>query len=94
MGGTPGPHNRIEFVTIASTGNATDFGDLTLARRYAQGVSNKTRAVFITGYTGSDTNLIDFVNIATTGNATDFGDRDREDNYGNGATSDSHGGLS
>ncbi len=59
-----------------------------------KGVSNKTRGVFITGYTGADTNLIDFVTIATTGNATDFGDNDREDNYANGATSDSHGGLS
>ena len=27
--------NTIDYITIASTGNATDFGDLTVARRYA-----------------------------------------------------------
>ena len=32
--GTPTKINTIDFVTIATTGNATDFGDLTLARRF------------------------------------------------------------
>ena len=27
-GGNPGPTNIIEYITIASTGDATDFGDL------------------------------------------------------------------
>ena len=36
-GATPGKINTIEYVTIASTGNATDFGDLTIARNYAGG---------------------------------------------------------
>ena len=31
--------NRIDFVTIAQTGNATDFGDLTQARRGLSGFS-------------------------------------------------------
>ena len=32
--------NTIEFVTIATTGNATDFGDATSARYQAGGSSN------------------------------------------------------
>lgn len=32
--------NVIDYVTIASTGNATDFGDLTVARYYLAGLSN------------------------------------------------------
>ena len=30
--------NVIDYITIASTGNATDFGDLTVARNLSQGV--------------------------------------------------------
>jgi hypothetical protein len=32
--------NIIEYITFASTGNATDFGDLTSARNYISGCSN------------------------------------------------------
>ena len=39
-GQTPSKINVIEFVTIASTGNATDFGDLTQKRRFLQGCSD------------------------------------------------------
>ena len=42
MGGnTPGPTilNTIQYITIASTGNATDFGDLTAARSNVSGSS-------------------------------------------------------
>ena len=34
-GGTNGVINRIDYVTIASTGNATDFGDLTQNQAYS-----------------------------------------------------------
>ena len=37
-GSTPSNINTIEFVTIATTGNATDFGDLTVARNVPQGL--------------------------------------------------------
>ena len=42
----------INYVTIASTGNATDFGDLTVgARRSPGAISNSTRGVFGGGRT-------------------------------------------
>jgi hypothetical protein len=31
-GGSPGPSNLLDYITIATTGDATDFGDLTVAR--------------------------------------------------------------
>jgi hypothetical protein len=72
-----GRKNTIDYVSIASTGNATDFGDATLARQTSPSLmSSSTRAVFAAGYSDSVTYAItiDYVTIASTGNATDFGD--------------------
>ena len=64
--------NTIDYVTIASAGNATDFGDTSVTRYGMGGASSSTRGV-AGGSNGSDT-TIDYVTIASTGNATDFGD--------------------
>ena len=70
---SPTGTNNIEFLTIATTGDSQDFGDLTAGRGNLGGLSSGTRGVFFGG-TNSPTNLIDFVTIASAGNATDFGD--------------------
>jgi hypothetical protein len=64
------------MVTIGTTGNATDFGNLSVARAQLGGASSATRAVFGGGWSDADSTeaTIDYVTIATTGNATDFGD--------------------
>ena len=71
-------NDNIEFVTIAQTGNAVDFGNLSLARAYIGTCSSSTRGVFAAGYNtsplNSGTKNIDFITISSTGNATDFGD--------------------
>ena len=66
--------NVIEFLTIATTGNSTDFGDLTQARFAGTGCSSATRGVIVGGQTPTYVNTIDFVTIASAGDATDFGD--------------------
>ena len=66
--------NTVDYITIESTGNATDFGDLTVARYALAACSSSTRGVFGGGDTGARSNVIDYVTIASTGNATDFGD--------------------
>ena len=89
--------NTIQFVTIATTGNATDFGDLTATRYNGGALSNSTRGCFVGGVTypgATRQNIIDFVNIATTGNAKDFGDIAVVNVNSIGTMSDSHGGLS
>ena len=71
--------NTIEkFLTAASSGNATDFGDLSVARHSSSSMGNDTRAIFAGGwdnYGGSSlSNVIDYITYATSGNAIDFGD--------------------
>ena len=87
--------NFIEYVTIATTGDATDFGDLTVSRGdQPAAVTNKTRAVCCGGYTYYGmSNVMDYVEIATTGNASDFGDLTTGEQQWTGMSS-SHGGLS
>ena len=71
------PIDIIDFVTIATTSNATDFGDLSVAKTNVGSHSSQTRGVIAGGYLsspGSNINVIEFVTIATTGNASDFGD--------------------
>ncbi len=65
--------NVMDYVTIQTTGNATDFGDLTVGRYLGGGTSNGSRGVFGGGYTGSNQDVIDYITIGTTGNAADFG---------------------
>ena len=66
--------NVIDFVTTASTGNASDFGNLTATRSYTRCCSSKTRLLTAGGYGPSASNIIDFVTIASAGDASDFGD--------------------
>lgn len=69
--------NTMDYVTIATTGNAVDFGDNTVTRYHAGGCSSSIRGLTAGGTDGgsfTNLNMIDFVTIATTGNATDFGD--------------------
>ena len=66
--------NVIEFLTIATTGNSADFGDLTQTRFAGTGCGSATRGIIAGGQTPTYVNTIDFVTIASAGNATDFGD--------------------
>ena len=69
--------NIIDFVTIASTGNATDFGDLENKAYNVRGCSSRTRGVAACGQKGPSfaaVNTIEYVTIASTGDANDFGD--------------------
>ena len=71
------PHNTIDFITISTTGDAVDFGDLTVIKAYMGTATSATRGVFAGGQSPNDsnpTNVIDFVTMATTGNSVDFGD--------------------
>ena len=66
--------NSIDYIAIATLGDATDFGDLETATSNFAGTSSPTRAVWGGGSSPSPTNKIDYVEIASTGNAKDFGD--------------------
>ena len=89
--------NVIDFVTISTLGNGTDFGDMTVAVNNFAAASNSTRGLHAGGRTGSPVsealqNVIGFITIASAGNATDFGDLVTPTRY-NAGCSDAHGGL-
>jgi len=72
-GSTPTITNTIDYVTIASAGNALDFGDLTVVRDVPSGCASKTRGIIAGGYSGSELSSIDYIEIASLGNAQNFG---------------------
>ena len=85
--------NVIDYVSIASTGTAQDFGDQTRASAQGASVSSSTRGVmYIGGSTAiGRTNEIDKITIASTGNATDFGDISNNRSTLGGASNDTRG---
>jgi hypothetical protein len=89
--------DSIDYMTIASTGNASDFGDLLTVNNGLSGCGSKIRGLFAGGFIGTgNSNVIQYVTIASTGNATDFGDLLAQvpSPMDNGVVSSNHGGLS
>lgn len=86
--------NTIDYVSIASAGDAVNFGDTTEARRHQGTCCSQTRGVCAAGYKtpGTASNVIDFITISTLGNAADFGDA-TDAYYGTSATSNSIRGI-
>ena len=68
--------DRIQYITIASTGNATDFGNLSLVSSAGASGNSSTRITFAGGYNFSSAATADIVYITTasTGDSSDFGD--------------------
>tara|TARA_R100001460_G_scaffold34821_1_gene67451 strand:+ start:358 stop:1695 length:1338 start_codon:yes stop_codon:yes gene_type:complete len=69
--------NRIDYITIANTGNSVYFGALANSKRTQMvGLSNDTRALQTFGQksNGQREQQIEYVTIASTGNASSFGD--------------------
>ena len=95
-GGYPGPifFSDMEYITISTNGNGTDFGDLTLARHSGTATATQTRGIYAGGSNPTYYNIIDYVTLTSLGNAQDFGDLtvwgERRSAQ---SVSDSHGGL-
>ena len=64
--------NNIDYITLASEGNAIDFGDINTSTSNKYALASSTRGIWPGG--ASATNVIDYVEIGTLGNALDFGD--------------------
>jgi len=67
-GAASGSRNEIEYITIQTTANATDFGDLIDSREGSGACADATRCLDGHG------NSIEYWTATTLGNATDFGD--------------------
>ena len=71
----PGGTDTINYITIASTGNGVDYGNLYAGVEAASGCSSTTRGIIAGGSNPSSAyNTISYVTIASTGDTTDFGD--------------------
>ena len=64
-------NNIMDYVTIQTTGNAQDFGDLISGRSALSGAGNATRGVFAGGW--GDKEDMEYITIASAGNASEFG---------------------
>ena len=75
----PSPHANIgtlDFVDIATIGNATDFGDLSVVRTARQMGSSGTRGILASGYFPGTAsyNAIDYITFQSGGGASEFGE--------------------
>ena len=94
-GNTGSISNVIDYITIASTGNAASFGDLRSKGGGIGATSNNVRGIFAgggTGAGGSGRSIIGYVTLATLGNENDFGDL-HVGYTDTTATSGNHGGV-
>ena len=66
----------IDYVTIASEGNAINFGDPTFNSFSKTAFSSSTRGIWGGGWDGSSANVntIEYIQFSTLGDALDFGD--------------------
>jgi len=74
-----GIRDTIDYFTIATLGNATDFGNLTNATSEFGGCASSTRGIFMGGETfPTNINNIQYLTISQLGNTFDFGDLTRQ----------------
>ena len=64
--------DTLDYVTIGTAGNATDFGNLTAGDAHLATANSIVRGLIFSGT--ARTQAIDYITIASAGNAADFGD--------------------
>ena len=97
-GGFQGTHpgggntNQMEFLTIATTGNSVDFGDLTRAAQMSKGAASSIRGFFAFGGNNPNVDSVDSVIFTSLGNSSNFSDLTVATGSGM-SLSNAHGGL-
>ena len=76
MGGYNPTTDAVEFITVSTTGNSTDTGNLSSARFTGAALASRTRALYFGGEQapGTQINTIDLFTISSLADAIDFGD--------------------
>ena len=92
--GYPTYSGQLTFITIASTGDATEFGSVTSPPSLADagGINSPTRAI-LHQFNNSDGNIqmCEFVTFETLGNSQEFGNLSVARNAGSGCSSSTRG---
>ena len=77
--------NTINYITISTSGNGVDFGDLPYRQYLTSGTASRTRGIFMGGYTNSPSstyiNSISTLEIDSGGGGSDFGDLSQTAGY-------------
>ena len=85
-------NDTIEYVEIATTGNAIDFGDLSVARYVPASFSSSTRGINAGGEIPSNYSLaVDYIIISSKGGASDFGNLQAKHGYASGLSDNTRG---
>ena len=74
---SPSQKREMDYVEIATKGNATDFGDLSLSAAYGSGTSSATRGIVqLGGAPAANTysTALDYYTFSSQGGANEFGD--------------------
>ena len=66
--------SRIQYITISTTGNAAEWGNLLAPNRGQGAFGNAERGVAFGGATNFGDNTIQYITFSSSGNAIDFGD--------------------
>ena len=84
----------MDYITIASLGNAIDFGDLSVTKDQGAAAASPVRGVWLGGENPANTaiNDISYIQIMSTGDSIDFGDTAVNSRVNTGL-SNGHGGL-
>ena len=90
-GQSPASQQVIDFVNIATAGNAKNFGELTSAKHSVGSASNEIRGLYAGEGPSSVTDDIDFITIASGGGAIDFGNLTSARRNTSGVSSSSRG---
>jgi hypothetical protein len=90
-GGGPAASNVIDKFSFTSDGNASDVGDLTVARYQPSGQSSSASGYSSGGYGPVASNVIDKFSFPSDGNATDVGDLATARQYLTGQSSSENG---
>lgn len=91
---SPSPTSRTNIIDkfpFASGGNATDVGDITIAKRKSAGQSSDVSGYASGGYVLNSSNVIDKFPFASDANATDVGDLTTASYNSAGQSSTTHG---
>ena len=84
-GNTPTQVNTIDKIEIATTGDATDFGDLSFALSQSGGASSATRGL-VAGGRSPESSTINYITLSSEGGGNDFGDLTEPWNGGKGVS--------
>ena len=92
--GSPAMTSNMQYVTISSSGESNDFGEMDFARNGLVPASNNIRGLLAAGYVSPanirDTKIL-FITIPTTGNSNGFGSLSEAQDQGAGINSPTRG---